>query len=99
MRPIWFVRAAVTAAALFTVSFISFTSAPGSGLFTANPPQVDRSFKGDRLPLIEPADSSKIGAPAPPTQQSREKAPVGCEGAFSPIASPPSANVFRRCMV
>jgi hypothetical protein len=96
MGPIWFIRAAVAAAAIFTASFISFASAPGSGLFTVNPPQVDRAFKGDRLPLTAPADSPKIGAP---TQQSREQAPIGCDGAFSPIASPPAANVFRRCTV
>jgi hypothetical protein len=99
MRPIWFVRAAVAAVAIFTASFISFASAPGSGLFTVNPPQVDRSFKSDRLPLAVPAETSRIGTPAAPTQQSREKVPVGCDGAFSPIASPRHANVFRRCTV
>jgi hypothetical protein len=119
MRPIWFVRVAAAAAALFAASFISLASAPGTGLFTANPPLLDRSFKSDRLPLTAPADSPKIGskiepeielkterkieskirAPAAPTQQSREKMPVGCDGAFSPISSPRQANVFRRCTV
>jgi hypothetical protein len=117
MRPIWFVRVAAAAAALFAASFISLASAPGTGLFTVNP--LDRSFKSDRLPLTAPADSPKIGskveprigskvepkieskirAPAAPTQQSREKMPVGCDGAFSPISSPRQANVFRRCTV
>ena len=99
MRPIWFVRAAVAAVAIFTASFISFASAPGSGLFTVNPPEVDRAFKGDRLPLTVPGETSRIGAPAAPAQQSREKVPVGCDGAFSPISSPRRANVFRRCIV
>jgi hypothetical protein len=115
MRPIWFVRVAAAAAALFAASFISLASAPGTGLFTVNPPQLDRSFKSDRLPLTAPADSPKIGskiepkterkieskirAPAAPTQQSREKMPVGCDSAFSPISSPRQAKVFRRCTV
>jgi hypothetical protein len=90
MRPIWLVHAA--AVALFAASFISFPSFSGAGLFTVNPPTVDRTFKGDRLPLT-------IGAPASPRQQSREKVLVGCDGAFSPIASPRLANVFRRCTV
>jgi hypothetical protein len=41
-----------------------------------------------------------VGAPQKPKrQQSREKEPVGCDGAFSAISAPRSANVFRRCMV
>jgi hypothetical protein len=102
MRPIWFVRATVMAAALFAASFISFPSFPGAGLFnaglfTVNPPTMDRTFKGDRLPPAISAD--KIGEPASPTRQTREKVPVGCDGAFSPISSPRLANVFRRCAV
>jgi hypothetical protein len=99
MRPIWLVHAAAVAAALLAASFISFPSFSGGGLFTVNPPTVDRTFKGDRLPLTAPAGSPLIGAPASPQQQSREKILVGCDGAFSPITSPRLANVFRRCTV
>jgi hypothetical protein len=97
MRTIWFVRAAAVMVALFGASFISFPSFPSAGLFRVNPPTVDRTFKGDRLPLA--ASAHKIGAPTSATQQSREKALVGCDGAFSSISSPPPANVFRRCTV
>jgi hypothetical protein len=67
------------------------------GAVYVNPPTVDRTFKGDRLPVAVSAD--KIGAPASPTQQTRGKGPVGCDGAFSPISSPLLATVFRRCTV
>jgi hypothetical protein len=98
MRPIFVVRAAAVAA-LLAVSFISFPSFPGVGLFTVNSPMVDRTFKGDRLPLTAPAGSPVSGAPASSRRQSREKVLLGCDGAFSPIATPLLANVLRRCMV
>jgi hypothetical protein len=97
MRPILFVRGAAVVAALFAASFISFPSFPSAGLFTINPPPVDRTFKGDRLPLA--ASAHKIGTPASPAQQTRAKVPVGCDGAFSAISSPLLATVFRRCTV
>lgn len=98
MRPILFVRETAVVAALVTASFISFPSFPGAGLFTVSPTTVDRTFKGDRLPPL-PSGANKIEAPATPTRQTREKVPLGCDGAFSPISSPPLANVFRRCTV
>jgi hypothetical protein len=98
MRPIFVVRAAAVAA-LLAVSFVSFPSFPGVGLFTVNSPTVDRTFKGDRLPLTAPTGSPNSGAPASPRRQSREKVLPGCDGAFSPIATPLLANVLRRCTV
>jgi hypothetical protein len=98
MRPILFVRGAAVVAALLAATFISFPSFPSAGLFTLNPTTVDRSFKGDRLPL--PVGLNKIEeTPASPTRQTREKVPLGCDGAFSPISSPLLAHVFRRCTV
>lgn len=97
MRPILFVRGAAVVGALFAAGFISFPSFPSTGLFTVNSPTVDRTFKGDRLPVAASAD--KIGAPASPMRQTGGKVPVGCDGAFSPISSPLLATVFRRCTV
>jgi hypothetical protein len=97
MRPILFARGAAVVAALLAATFISFPSFPSAGLFTLNPPTLDRAFKGDRLPL--PVGANRIEAPASPTQQTREKVPLGCDGAFSPISSPRLAHVFRRCTV
>jgi hypothetical protein len=98
MRPTFVVRAAAVAA-LLAVSVISFPSFPGAGLFTVDSPIVERAFKGDRLPLTAPSGSPMSGAPAALPRQSREKVLRGCDGAFSPIATPLLANVFRRCTV
>jgi hypothetical protein len=97
MRPILFARAVAVVTALLAASFISLPSFPSTGLFTVSPPIVDRTLKGDRLPL--PFSAQRIGAPIVPTQQTREKVPVGCDGAFSPVSSPRLANIFRRCTV
>jgi len=97
MRPVLFVRAAAIACALLAASFISFPSFPGVASFTVSAPTVNRALKGDRLPLA--ASAHKTGAPEAPARQSREKVPLGCDGAFSPISSPQLANVFRRCTV
>jgi hypothetical protein len=98
MRPILFVRGAAVVAALSAATFVSFPSFPSTRLFTLNKPTVDRTFKGDRLPM--PVGANKMEeAPASPTRQTREKVPLGCGGAFSPISSPLLAQVFRRCAV
>jgi hypothetical protein len=96
MRPIWFVRTAAIAAALFASGLIPLPSFSSADLFTVISPTVHRAFKGDRLP----AAVNSIATPQPPKrQQSREKQPIGCDGAFSMTSAPRSANVFRRCIV
>jgi len=105
MRMSLFVRCAGVSVALFVASLISFPSLPNpaAGWFTLHPAvTVNRALKGDRLPLADPiADRSReLGLPVSPApSQAREKVPLGCDSAFSPISSPWLANVFRRCMV
>jgi hypothetical protein len=102
MRRISLVRVAAVVLAVFTASFISFPSFPNTGLFALSPPlSVNRAFKGDRLPLVEPTVSpQELGLPASPAQSlTRVKIPVGCDSAFSPVSSPQLAHVFRRCTV
>jgi hypothetical protein len=80
----------------------------GAGLSSGNPAMsVDRTLKGDRLPLTK---SSILYAPnlyAPNWQdefgtlsqpQSRVQVPIGCDPSFSPITSPAQSNVYGRCM-
>jgi hypothetical protein len=67
--------------------FLSFTPAV----------PVDRTLKGDRLPLSGPADKTEMPVQSAPS--SREKIPVGCDRTFSPISSPRLADIFRRCVV
>ncbi len=102
MRGILFVRILGVLLALIGASFISFPSFPSASLFGSSPPiSVNRAFKSDRLPLVEPAASPRqLGLPESPAQsQSRARVPVGCESSFSPVSSPRLANVFRRCTV
>lgn len=96
--------------AFFLVSLDPFLraapiAAPGVGDDTP-PVSVNRFRKGDRLPLFKSGDSSRTGANpavwrdrAPDRLQTREKMPIGCEPAFSPVSSPSPAIVYGRCMV
>jgi hypothetical protein len=104
MGVVFSVRFAGVALALFIASFISLPSFPNpaAGRPTSNPAvTVDRTLKGDRLPLVAPlAQPHELGLPlTPPRSQAREKVPVGCDGAFSSISAPRLENVFRRCVV
>ena len=95
MGRIFCLRAAAVVAALVVASFISIPSFPHGGLLSFTPPvSVDRTLKGDRLPLSAPGDKTEIRLPAMPL---RTRIPIGCDRAFSPISSPRLANVFRRC--
>ena len=55
---------------------------------------VDRTHKGDRLPLL-PKPTSKASSTAVTTLA---KPPVGCESAFSRTADPGRAHIFGRCI-
>jgi hypothetical protein len=96
MRSLFWIRATGVALALVAASFISFPSFP-HGMFTAEPPSVDRALKGDRLRSISPAVfPHELGLRLlPPTHA---KIPVGCDRAFSAISSPQLAHVFGRCV-
>jgi hypothetical protein len=90
-------RAVVLVLAVAGASFVSMPSFSRSGLFSLiSPVSVDRSLKGDRLPLTAHADKAGVTLS---TAQSRAAIPVGCDRAFSPISSPRLANVFGRCSV
>jgi hypothetical protein len=105
MRMIYLFRFAGVALALVIASFITFPSFPNTGRgkpIAKQTMMVDRTLKGDRLLLREPSIRPReFGLPVSPQQksQTREKIPVGCDAAFSPVAAPQLANVFRRCAV
>jgi hypothetical protein len=54
---------------------------------------VDRTTKGDRLPLV-PTLPTKSIEPA----LSMHRLPVGCEAAASPLSHPSSAHIARHCL-
>jgi hypothetical protein len=94
-----------SAAGLLALAFVfvaldAFLSDPHAG--TTPGFAVDRSLKGDRLPI---SNATLLNAPdwrsefgVLPNPDSHAQMPVGCDPAFSSISSPPQANVFRRCM-
>jgi hypothetical protein len=60
---------------------------------------VDRSLKGDRLPVGSPraVDSTALRHAFSDHMQSHAKVPVGCDPAFSPIFSSALGNFYGRC--
>ena len=106
MRGIVLVRIAAVSTVLAGVSFMSLPSLSGVSLFGPDSPMfVNRSLKGDRLPVVvrhalrPDLPQPDLGSPEPLQSQSHDKPRVGCEGAFSPVAAPRLANVFKRCLV
>jgi hypothetical protein len=103
MRKVSLVRVAGVVTAFIVASFISFPSFPSTTVFTVPPTSVDRTFKSDRLPLAAPTSAPGAPIESTSTDQSqtpvREKVPLGCESAFSPISAPRLAHVFGRCAV
>ena len=93
----------VALAALF-VGIDPFLSA-GASLSSQTPAvSVNRTLKGDRLPI---ANSAILDVPdgqarfAQPSAETRAQTPFACDPAFSLIRSPnsaPTVNVYRRCM-
>jgi hypothetical protein len=80
----------------------------GAGLSNKTPAiSVNRSLKGDRLPLSSrtvldmPDRQAKFGA-QPNAEQPRAQIPFACDAAVSlirsPHSAPASADVYRRCM-
>ena len=90
-----FVRVVAVLSGLLIASFVTFPSFPSTCFSVFTPTRsVDRSLKGDRLPLDPSAE--KVVAPSA-SQSLRDKIPMGRERAFSPVSTPRLADVFRRC--
>jgi hypothetical protein len=90
---------------MFTAALIVFPALPTTGASmpaTYGRVSVDRTHKGDRLPMVKPANGTdKLGVPSPSPARTlpQGRIPTGCDPAFSPISSPQLGHVFRRCMV
>ena len=93
---------AILALAVFLVSLdplLGAVPSPGPGATERTPPvSVNRLRKGDRLPLVHPGASDSRTKPMPGGLQTQEKAPLGCDPAFSPVSSPAKVVVYGRCM-
>jgi hypothetical protein len=92
---------ATAALALFIVGLVPFldaVSTAGAGLATRTlPVTVDRSYKGDRLPLFAEAKSA-VSHSETKSSQSPHEVPFACEPAFSPVSSPRLALIYGRCL-
>ena len=92
---------AILALAVFLVSLdplLGAVPSPGPGASERTPPvSVNRLLKGDRLPFVHPGASR--GRALPGGLQTRERAPLGCDPAFSPVSSPAKVVVYGRCTV
>ena len=91
-----------TSLALFIVGLIPFLAADpsaGAGLAVRTPAfSVDRTYKGDRLPLPSEINSAVSRNETRPQQsQAPKEIPVGCDASFSPVSSPSLAYIFGRC--
>ena len=71
------------------------------------PVSVNRYRKGDRLPLVKSSNNTGSAGSSHVIwwdlrgldgSQAREHVPVGCDPAFSPVASPSLASVYGRCV-
>jgi len=91
---------AIVALAVFLVSLDPLLGAAPSfepGATQRTPPvSVNRFRKGDRLPL-HPGTSDSLKSPN--GLQTQERAPLGCDPAFSPVSSPAPVIVYGRCTV
>ena len=86
---------AVVVMAVISILVVSFPSLSSTVGLNPNSQTVNRSIKGDRLPI------QTISSARQPSSISRtqKKVPVGCDNAFSSISSPQLATVFGRCLV
>jgi hypothetical protein len=95
---------------LYSISFNQIvtavmTSGLIAGLLTAMPAMpaplvqnessvsVNRGAKGDQLPQMVTKRQSQIETVTP-----SRRIPIGCDPAFSPIADPAHAHIYKRCM-
>jgi hypothetical protein len=79
------------------------TNAPGAPAARSAQSEIadiNRVNKGDRLTisLIQQAQQ-KISPPAETAKVSLQRPPLGCDPAFSPVADPARAGIYKRCTV
>jgi hypothetical protein len=59
---------------------------------------VNRVFKGDRLTQAPEGRAQRVNPASIEEAPVLKRPPMGCDGAFSPIADPGRAQIFKRCM-
>jgi hypothetical protein len=93
MRGVSLFRIASVMLAVSIAGLVSFPIFSGAGILVDKlQTSLNRMFMDDHLP---PAGPEERRLPA----STRERQPFGCDSAFSPVASPELAEIFRRCSV
>jgi hypothetical protein len=82
--------AAAIAVGLIAGAFPAVVSTPGAARTAQHTISVNRTAKGDRLPLKRTSAELPVAVKAHP--------PVGCDPAFSRVADPARAHIFGRCI-
>ncbi len=82
-----------------TAGVVAAVTAPGSARGEqAAFVSVDRANKGDRLPYASTSQTHVNSSLLTPTPQAPPKRPpVGCDAAFSSVADPTQAHIYKRC--
>lgn len=84
---------------IMTVAALATTMAPNdSGRQRAALVSVDRTNKSDRLPdtsISKTHANSSLLTTTP--QATPRRLPLGCDPAFSSLADPTRANIYKRC--
>jgi len=83
-----------------TTSILAAVTVPsGTGAQQAVSVSVDRANKGDRLPYAS-RSKTRVDSPflATTPQVSPKRPPLGCDAAFSSVAGPAEARIYRRCL-
>lgn len=93
----------VTTLAVCFLGLIPFLSAAPSGAgYAPRTPSftVNSALKGDRLPMHDALNASawQTDFASLARANAPHKIPVGCDPAFSPVASPRLAFVYGRCL-
>jgi hypothetical protein len=61
---------------------------------------VNRANKADQLATMSIQQAPQhVAPPADGLKTSLQRPPLGCDGAFSPVADPARAAVYKRCTV
>jgi hypothetical protein len=88
------VIAVAIAVGLIVGALPAAVSTPGAASTAQDAASVNRTNKGDRLPLTLKR-TSNVSSPA---VAAKSQPPVGCDPAFSRVADPARAHIFGRCI-
>jgi len=82
-----------------TGALAPMTAPNGSGGEQTASVSVDRTNKGDRLPYAS-RSKTHVNSPflATTPQVLPKRPPLGCDPAFSSVADPTQARIYRRCL-